>query len=378
MMKKKIGLYMHIPFCKAKCHYCDFNSKPGMEDFAPAYFGALYNEMSLYSDRRDLSVKTVFIGGGTPSLVPPEHITNLLDNAHESFDIQNEAEISIESNPGTLDSHKLEAYLKAGVNRISIGLQAWQDSLLRTLGRIHSSRQFAENFLEARRAGFKNINVDLIFGLPGQTPGQWEETLDRVIELSPQHISCYDLKIEEGTEFDRLQKQGLLPEPDDGLDREMYYAAIEKLAQAGFEHYEISNFARPGYRCRHNLIYWEAQEYVGLGAGAHSYLDGQRYANITDIRQYAWKQERKESTVEDRYIIEPGEAMSEYMILKLRLIEGISGSDFRRRFNCELRDVYGEQLEKLEKKGLLQQEPDGIKLTAKGLDFANQVFIEFI
>ncbi len=404
-----IGIYIHIPFCRSKCYYCDFNSYAGREHLAGSYFDALYREMALRSryigGRR---VSSVFIGGGTPSLVDAAYITRLIGLCRECFHVDDDAEISIESNPGTLTWEKLQAYRDAGVNRLSIGLQAWQDRILESIGRIHTVRQFAENLEAAVKCGFDNINVDLIFGLPGQTPEDWRETLEAVTEFgtvryspaandsaahklsghglvvrmpekqrsegagSPvKHISCYSLKIEEGTVFgDRLEAGSLEP-VDDETDREMYHMAVDMLAEKGYRQYEISNFAVPGYECRHNLLYWKAKEYAGFGSGAHSYLDGVRFSNVTGIEEYI----RAVDSVCGRHgsgpvqvyipgemgglhenieVIDREEAMSEFMILGLRLTDGVSSAEFEERFGERLEDRYGEKLRRLAAKGLIE------------------------
>lgn len=413
-MDNDIGIYIHIPFCKSKCNYCDFNSYSGREHLAGPYFDALLSEMKLRADEiGDRRVKTVFVGGGTPSLVDPQHIAAVLELCSKLFDMDPDAEISMESNPGTLTYENMKAYRVAGVNRLSIGLQAWQDRLLKELGRIHDRRQFVDNFEAAVKTGFRNINVDLIFGLPGQTMEEWAETLEAVTTLGVKagsgldsdpeetpgtaltHLSCYSLKIEKGTNFgDRFEKGTLLP-ADDELDRRMYKYTIDYLAQKGFSHYEISNFAVPGFECRHNLVYWKALEYAGFGAGAHSYLHNYRFSNVSGIEQYIRAMEQSASGLhEDIQNISGNDSISEFMILGLRLTDGVSAEEFEVRFGESLQAVYGDKLEKLVKKRLLVHEWNGnsevysesgniidsgrYKLTSLGLDLANQVFIEFI
>ena len=376
---RELGIYVHIPFCRAKCHYCDFNSYPGMEAMIPGYFDALNTEAELYGEKaRDKAIKTVFIGGGTPSLVDSRHLYNLMNGLKSSFHISGGAEISIETNPGTLDYGKLMAYRAMGINRLSMGLQAWQDGLLKKLGRIHRAREFSENFQLARKVGFKNINVDLIFGIPGQTFKDWVETLEKVVDLGAAHISCYSLKIEEGTEFgDRLEREELIPMEDE-LDREMYYEAVERLGKHGYRHYEISNFALEGCECRHNLIYWKGESYVGLGAGAHSYYGGKRYNDIYNVEAYISRMKNRTIPMENIEEIKPEDEIAEYMILGLRLIEGIGKKEFKQRFDSNIRDLFGTRLDALIKKQLLVEDGDRIRLTPKGLDLANEVFIEFI
>ena len=422
-MDKSIGLYFHVPFCKSKCYYCDFNSYSGMDYLAGSYFDALYSEL----DRRldtigDRPVRSIFIGGGTPSLVEPKYITRLLELCSKHLQLDGEAEISMESNPGTLNFENLKAYKQAGVNRLSIGLQAWQDRLLKELGRIHDRDQFVKNIEAACKAGFSNINADLIFGLPGQSFEDWKETLEAVTSLkhgdgSPvlKHLSCYDLKIEEGTVLGDRLKAGTLTAAEDELDRRMYQYTIEMLSDKGFHQYEISNFARPGYECRHNLVYWKAQEYAGFGAGSHSYLDGYRFSNVSGIESYisavnslaspeqprpgkASQQKAGKASQynaselahnnangpafaelhEDIQYIDRKEAMSEFMILGLRLTKGICEAEFQERFGESLERVYKDRLKMLADRGLIAYEAFSYRLTPLGLDLANKVFVEFI
>ncbi len=517
-MDNSIGIYIHVPFCKSKCFYCDFNSYSGKEKLAGPYFNTLFSEIKgrsrIIGDR---PVKTIFIGGGTPSFVEPHYISELLELCSKFFKIDAGAEISMESNPGTMDIEKLKLYRKAGINRLSIGLQAWQDRLLSLIGRIHTKQQYVENFEAAAEAGFDNINTDLIFGLPEQSFEDWQETLENVIRLGSKkglkHLSCYSLQIEEGTEFGRCFDEGLLKPVDDELDRRMYRYAVDFLNGNGFKQYEISNFSEPGFECRHNLIYWKAREYAGFGAGAHSYLNKMRFSDPVDIIEYInwvnkninmlkeykirvgrgtdgvngnldcvgvntdnvngnrdrWNSnadrvnvnsldassdvdhcnskpcivtqntESKEVMPEQTsYIninaekeisemfnedaswkpqgeieyIGKTEAMSEYMILGLRLTEGISSSEFEERFGVSLQMVYGDKLTKLIREGLMDvsretKEMDGFerskghqdsvtgfeqskgnqdsmdcrsryRLTRMGLDMANKAFVEFI
>jgi len=375
----KLGLYIHIPFCKSKCYYCDFFSFAGREDAIYPYFQALKNEIESYKGvLENYRIGTVFIGGGTPSVVNAIYIRELINNIRMHFNIDPGAEISIEANPGTLSFDKLAAYLDAGVNRLSIGMQAWQDRLLESIGRIHRSGEFVENFKLARKAGFTNINVDLIFGLPGQTFDDWAETINSVIELDPSHISCYSLKIEDGTVFGDMLREGKLKPIEDELDRQMYHFAIERLAEHGFLHYEISNFSKPGFECRHNLVYWEGRQYIGLGAGAHSYFNGKRYNNVCDLDSYINCGARMQFHKENIEEIDINEQISEYIILGLRLIRGVSADKFKLKFGRDIFDLFGEQIDNLISRGLLEFKDGTLRLTKSGLDLANQVFIEFV
>lgn len=379
MSRKQIGLYIHVPFCKAKCHYCDFNSFACKESMIPQYFDALKKEIYMISEKvKDCSIKSVFIGGGTPSYVDGIFIDEIMKICKNAYELEKDAEISLEANPGTLSVEKLETYLKAGINRLSIGFQAWQKQLLKKLGRIHSQEDFVRNFKEAQRAGFKNINVDLIFGVPGQSLQQWIETVENVVAMGPSHLSCYSLKIEEGTVFDKKVESGELVPVEDELDREMYYQAIEILSRKGFRHYEISNFALPGSECRHNLIYWNAQEYLGLGAGAHSYFKNKRFSNTCGIDEYISKISAGIIPSENIEQISLEDSQSEFVILGLRLTEGIDVSVFKQRYGKDIFTVYPEQIDKLLQESMLELYGTKLRLTAKGLDLANQVFMEFI
>lgn len=379
MSRSNLGLYIHVPFCKAKCHYCDFNSFPGKDETIPGYFDALSREIENNAEAlRDYSIKTVFIGGGTPSLVEPKYIYNLLKTCREYLSLEKGAEISIESNPGTLTYEKLFAYRTMGINRLSIGLQAYQNRLLRRLGRIHTNEEFLENYNLAKKVGFKNINVDLIFGIPSQTLKDWIETVEEIMKLEPVHLSCYSLKIEEDTEFGRQAETGELIPLEDETDREMYSFTIDMLKKNGFMQYEISNFSKAGFECRHNLIYWNAEEYVGIGAGAHSYFMGKRYNNIYNIEEYVSAVQNSRPVTENMQLIDKQEAMSEFMILGLRLTQGVSLSKFKAKFDKELFEIYGQNIDRLIKKELICLDNDFLRLTLRGLDLANDVFMEFI
>jgi len=377
--EKKLGIYIHIPFCKAKCLYCDFNSLPCRDDFVPAYFNALKKEIAFYAGRLNgYGIKTVFIGGGTPSYVDAHYIYEVIAHMKNLFDMGECREITIETNPGTLSIDKLTAYRSMGINRLSIGLQAWQNRLLSQLGRIHKVEEFVENYNLAQKAGFENINVDLIFGIPGQTFGDWAETLECTAELEPAHLSCYSLIIEEGTVFGTRFERGELVPVEDELDRRMYWHTIEKLKSLGYKHYEISNFSKEGFECAHNLIYWKEREYVGLGAGAHSYFSGRRFNNVYGIEKYISTLSQGCLPVENPIDISKEDEMSEFMMLGLRLVDGVSAKEFEERFERGLLDKFGSQIESLLERKLIEVDNGFVKLTRLGLDLANQVFIEFV
>ncbi len=378
--KRTIGFYIHIPFCKLKCFYCDFNSYTNFnEDEISDYFMALKKEIDLYSVvLKNYAIKTIFIGGGTPSLVNENHIAEVLSYCRNKFNIIDEAEITIETNPGTLNKSKLLKFKESGINRLSIGLQAWQNSLLKSIGRIHNNEEFYKNILDSKQIGFNNINVDLIFGIPGQTLDDWNETLDRVVELGVTHISAYSLKVEENTKFGDLFEKGKLTLIDDEIDREMYYKTIEKLGNNNLEQYEISNFSKKNFECKHNLIYWMAEEYIGLGAGAHSYFKSKRYNNPLNPGEYIKEIMKERLPCCNIEILDEKDKMSEYMFLGLRLIKGIIIKEFYYKFGKNIFDVYNSELQKLINKNLIFIENDYIKLTTNGLDFANEVFMEFV
>lgn len=324
-MKDKISLYIHIPFCVRKCLYCDFPSFSGMESIFDDYVRMLCREIDeTYSDYRGMEVKSIFVGGGTPSVLPPALLGRISDKIFSRFDVDSKAEITIETNPGTLDAKKLAEMKSMYFNRLSMGLQAWQDRLLKKLGRIHTADEFETNFLQARDAGFKNINVDLMFALPAQSLDDWQETLEKVIKLRPEHISAYSLIIEEGTPFFDMFDRGELKETDEETDRKMYYLAKEMLSDKSYKQYEISNFAREGFECYHNKVYWRTEEYQGFGLGAHSYADGVRFHNTYDMKEYL----RGEGFRLDKEFLSLQEKQEEFMFMGLRMNEGVSEAEF--------------------------------------------------
>lgn len=320
-----------------------------------------------------IGVKSVFFGGGTPSILPPALMGRIMDKIMSAYDVNSDAEISMEANPGTLDAAKLREYKSMYFNRLSMGLQAWQDRLLERLGRIHRGGEFEDNFLQARDSGFKNINVDLMFSLPGQTMDDWQETLEKVIRLDPEHISAYSLIIEEGTPFFDMHEKGQITETDENTDRRMYYLAKEMLSDKGFRQYEISNFAKDGFECRHNITYWRTEEYRGFGLGAHSYVDGTRFHNSADMKEYMAGGGRL-----DIEKLTPEEMQEEFMFMGLRMNEGISREEFLKRFKTDITSVYGQEISELISEGLLTENKGRISLTDRGIDVSNQVFEKFI
>lgn len=377
MEKKTIGLYIHIPFCRQKCLYCDFPSWAGKEDEREGYVDALTKEIQNRSrEYPDRKVISVFFGGGTPTTLSIPMLERLMGAVLANWDVAEDAEITTEANPGTLDGEMAEALKKMGFNRLSMGVQAWQNRLLKELGRIHTIESFQENYRAVRKAGFANVNTDLMFALPGQTMEDWQETVKNIAALEPEHISAYSLILEEGTPFfDRYEKGELEPAAEE-LDRGMYHWAVEYLVEMGYEQYEISNFAKAGRQSRHNRIYWQAEEYLGLGLGSHSYMNGERFHNTYDLREYIegegflWKEDAEGIAAED--------ALAEFMFLGLRLTEGVSFGRFRERFGQGMKNIYGSQIEELVKEGLLEEDERGIRLTKKGVDVSNYVFEKFL
>lgn len=388
-MKNNLGIYVHIPFCVKKCSYCDFLSFPceGMEAAQDAYVQALLREIAAYGKEYGSSfwkacrVKTVFFGGGTPSILPAVWIGNILSALREVFLFagKDELEITLEANPGTLTEKKLKTYQEAGINRLSMGLQSTREEELKELGRIHTYREFVENYKAARKIGFSNINVDIMSALPGQTIKSYRETLERVLLLSPEHISAYSLIIEEGTPF--YGKYAGHPEllPDEDTEREMYDLTKELLEASGYKRYEISNYAKPGYECRHNLSYWDRTEYIGLGIGAASLFEAVRFSNTDSLAKYLNWQGGLSELRETSEPLSERAAMEEFMFLGLRKTEGIQAAVFEQEFGQTLEAVYGSKIKKLETGELLEWDGEGkLRLTGHGIDVSNYVLAEFL
>lgn len=373
-MKKDISLYIHIPFCKQKCAYCDFNSCSGMDKYMVDYAKALSKEMDTL---QGYSFKTVFIGGGTPTYMSLEGWKYIAES-FSKLKLEKGAEITVEGNPGTFDREKLIFLKKMGVNRLSIGLQAWQNSHLRKLGRIHSVEDFVSGYNLARDVGFENINVDLMFGLPEQSMEQWKETLEKVVELNPEHLSCYGLIVEEATLFYRLNEENKLPLPSEDLERQMYGYTVEYLGDHGFMQYEISNYSKPGKECKHNLVYWNLGEYIGCGTAAHSYTDSKRYSNEEDIKKYIYKSNKNECLVVETYENSAEDNIEEFIFMGLRKMQGISKTDFSRRFQCSFESIYEQVFSKHIKNGNLINEGDMVYFSEGGISISNSVLSDFI
>lgn len=371
---KNLGLYIHIPFCKAKCGYCDFNSYAEKEEYIESYFSALLTELEGASKKYHVPVDTIYFGGGTPTFVDTRYICSALEKIKELFEQCSNCEISIECNPGTIDFDGLRTLKEEGFNRLSIGLQSADNGCLKTLGRIHTVEDFAECFRNARRAGFENISLDLMYGLPNQTMGDWERTLECAVEFGTEHISCYSLKVEEGTPFSRMN----LTLPDDDTVADMYEKAVEYLGKEGYARYEISNFAKKGYESRHNLKYWQCDDFVGLGAGAFSCVRGERFSNETDICKYIEKIDNSGMAEVDRQMLSDFDKISEFVFLGLRLNGGIEELEFKRRFNLNIDEVFGEQIAKYTKMGFLARKDGKICFSDRGFFVSNTILADFV
>ena len=392
-----MGLYVHVPFCKTKCPYCDFNTYQGIEGQMGSYLEAVTGELRLWGEAlRHPSVRTVFFGGGTPSYLPDGYIAAILDAASSAFEIDPRGEITIEANPGDLDGSACCALLRQGVNRLSIGVQSLDNGLLHLLGRRHSADGAVAAFQTARTAGFDNINLDLMYGLPNQSLAHWEDTIGRLATLSPEHISLYALTLEEGTPMRLWADQGKIPEPDPDLAADMYAMARRVLAAPGYHHYEISNWAQPGRESQHNLIYWRNEPYLGVGPGAHSRLGDYRFWTVLSPREYAsraavWSEEnsdgwatlrevqlREARTVEGWERIDPDTACAETMFLGLRLLDGLDLAKASAAVGHDLAGRYGAEIEDLLGLGLLRREGNAIRLDPSAYLIANQVFTRFL
>ena len=374
----KISLYIHIPFCAQKCLYCDFPSFARKDHLRKSYIEALNKEIiSLREKHNNLEINTIFIGGGTPSVLEADELECLLKEVAK-LNMAKDIEYSMECNPGNLTEEKLEVMKNYGVNRISMGLQAKQDNLLKGLGRIHNYKTFEENFLLAKKVGFNNINVDLMFGLPNQRLNEWEETLREIISLEPAHISAYSLIIEEGTAFYNLYENDKLKLPTEEEERKMYHLAKKILEENGFNQYEISNYAKEGKECRHNLAYWNMDNWIGVGSAAASYINGKRIKNISSVEEYINSINEKGEAVEEIINNSKNDNMEEFMFMGLRKINGIDENEFKKRFSMNINDVYGEILNKYIDEGLLIRDSGRIFLSEKGIEISNIIMADFL
>ncbi|EGT5419985.1 radical SAM family heme chaperone HemW [Clostridioides difficile] len=389
-----LGLYVHIPFCVKKCKYCDFNSYKMDIDSKKRYIEDLKIEMKLYSNKlykdnkyknkeccslnKNDKITSIFVGGGTPSILTSDEIREVFISIKEMFDIDENAEITIECNPGTLTLEKLKTMKEIGINRLSIGLQAIQEKHLNFIGRIHTYEEFEKNYKDALSVGFKNINIDLMYSLPNQTLCDWKETLEKVVHLNPTHISAYSLILEEGTELYNMYESNKFELIDENVDIEMYEYTINYLKSKGYNQYEISNYSKEGYNCEHNILYWECEYYIGIGAGASGYINENRYNNVESLEDYHLSLVKREKPIQENEILSEKDMIEEKIFMGLRMNKGIKFEDFKKKFGIDFRDKYNKQIEMLLARKLINQNFEGIQLTQKGREISNSVFIEFM
>ncbi|SFC62442.1 radical SAM family heme chaperone HemW [Clostridium uliginosum] len=372
---KEISLYIHVPFCKQKCLYCDFPSYSGKDKLMSSYVVALNKE--ILQKAKTYLIRSIFIGGGTPSYLKNEDLKSLLQTLNK-LDLKKDLEFTMECNPGTLDESKLKIMKEYGVNRISIGLQSIKNSILKNIGRIHSYEEFKNNYFLARKLGFNNINIDLMFGLPNQSIDDWNTSLEEVAMLNPEHISAYSLIVEEGTGFYNLYEQDKLNLPSENDERTMYLTTKQILAKHDYVQYEISNFAKIDKECYHNKVYWRCKEYLGLGASASSFVDGKRTKNLDDIEAYILNINSRKDVGNEIHLNNINDNMEEFMFMGLRMMCGINENEFKKRFNMDIDEIYGEAINKNIKQGLLRRNEGRIRLTSHGVEVSNWVMSDFI
>ncbi len=379
-----VSLYLHIPFCHTRCYYCDFNTYAGILPLREPYVRALLSEIALAGEMASRQggaprrARTIFFGGGTPSLLSVQQVTRLLESCREAFAVDEDAEISLEANPGTLNADQLQGLRAAGVNRLSLGSQSFDAGLLKALGRIHSPEEITQAVHFARQAGFTSINLDFMFGLPGQTMRHWQETLDQALALRPEHLSLYSLIIEEGTPFYTWAHEGRITPGDEDLCADMYEYAEERLRAEGYENYEISNWSLPGHQCRHNLTYWWNLPYIGLGAGAHSFFGGKRLSDVLDPQRYIRLLRDRQMPVAESEEVTRLQEMTETAFLGLRTAAGIHLPAFAERFGESFDQFVGERLQTVEEAGLLEHERDWLRLSERGRLLGNEVFFRLL
>ena len=378
-MEKKLGLYIHIPFCEHKCDYCDFYSVTKFEDHV-RFTDTILLQLEDYAEKTaDYVIDTVYIGGGTPTVLPVKRMLEILDGIYRNFNISPNVEFTMEANPATVDYKMLKKYRKAGVNRLSFGLQSANDEELGQLSRIHTFYEFVESYNMAKKAGFDNINVDIMYGIPGQTQYSLGYTLEQVCDLNPKHISLYGLKIEEGTPF--FNKREKLNLPDEDTEYEMYKYAVDYLAFRGYWQYEISNFASDGYKSRHNLKYWNCQEYLGVGPSAHSYFGNQRFSYKRSVDMFMDAMEYVDAGIdilEENYTVSPEERVDEYIMLKLRLSEGINVNEFKEKFDKDFGEMFKDELKLYIDNGFMEYKNGHYYFTTKGMYVSNYILATFM
>lgn len=380
---KELGIYVHIPFCKQKCYYCDFISYANKEEKTKEYVKCIQKEIEIESkkySKDEYEITTIYLGGGTPSYISALYIENIINVIKLNYNVKDNAEITIEINPGTVNEEKILIYEKIGINRVSIGLQTTNDKLLKQIGRIHTYEEFLNCYKLVSKSKIDNINVDLMLALPNQTIEDLEESLQKVIKLKPNHISLYSLILEEGTKLEKMVSENIVKLPEEDMEREMYWKTKRILEKNGYNHYEISNFAKEGYKSKHNMNCWSQKEYLGFGVAAHSYVNRKRYCNINNIEEYVsnikkGKIENNRTVCEIQNTIDE---QKEFMMLGLRKIDGIDIQEFKNKFVENPIYVFHKELEKLVNEDLVEIDLDKIKLTNKGLDFANLVWEKFV
>ncbi len=378
-MEKKLGLYIHIPFCEHKCDYCDFYSVTKFDDYV-RYTDSLLLQMEDFSEKAsNYIVNSIYIGGGTPTVLPVKRMLEIIDGIYRNFKVDENVEFTMEANPATVNKKMLKKYYKAGVNRLSFGMQSAIDEELASLSRIHSFNEFVNSYNIAKQAGFENINVDIMYGIPGQTQRSLGYTLEQVCDLEPTHISLYGLKIEEGTPF--FEKKDKLELPDEDTEYEMYKYAVDYLRFRGYWQYEISNFAKDGFKCKHNLKYWNCQEYLGLGPAAHSYFGDRRFSYKRSVAMFMDALEYVDAGInilEEDYAITPEERVDEYIMLKLRLTEGINVNEFKYSFNKDFSQMFEKELKLYIDNGFMEFKNGHYYFTTKGMYVSNYILSTFM
>ena len=374
-----LGLYIHIPFCVSKCKYCDFNSYKLDLDEKKKYLNALQKEMRFYKEKiKGKKIDTIFIGGGTPSILNQNEIKILFQNIKNNFSIKDDAEITMECNPGTLTLDKLKTMKECGVNRLSIGLQAVQNNHLEYIGRIHTYEEFEKNYYQAKAVGFENINIDLMYALPNHSKEEWMESLEKIVKLNPTHISAYSLILEENTELFDMYERKEFKLLDEDTDIEMYEYTINYLKSNGYNQYEISNYAKKGFECKHNILYWKCENYVGIGASASGFLDKTRYNNLCELDKYEEIIHTGKRPIDWEEELSIKDEIEESIFLGLRMNEGIKFKDFHKKYDFNFEEEYKDEIVKLEEMELIKIENEGMKLTQKGREISNSVFVEFM
>ncbi len=377
---KSLGVYIHIPFCVQKCVYCDFLSSPATKDRQKEYMTALKREIETEAQKyKEFQVNTIFFGGGTPSILEAGDIKECMDILKSNYNISENAEITMEMNPGTATNDKFIELKNAGINRLSIGLQSANNDELKLLGRIHTYEEFLQTYTNARNAGFENINIDLMSALPGQSCEDWIDNVQKVLELKPEHISAYSLIVEEGTPlYDNLDSYPQLPSEEE--DREMYQETKKILALNGYERYEVSNYAKKGFECKHNIVYWQRDNYVGFGLGAASMVENMRWSNTSDMKKYLeYNNDNGDSSIkEDVHKLSKEECMEEFMFLGLRMTKGVRKKAFFELFGNTIEEIYGNVINKWEMQEMLVQNKEYVFFTDKGIDVSNVILADFL